>query len=218
MLFGASDSNSADEIMQITVAFNHFGRGLIQRMPRCRWGFFHVVNNDYTHWNMYAIGGSAHPTIISQGNRYTAPHLVDPKHDAKQVLQLTNLTFKHLCTFTWLRLRACNEYYNKLHLWNWCFGNIWWRWPRGTMRWSRSGRSGHGDRREIWWGMEPSSFHLGTPPKGCHTLGWIWSKQSQGPMFQDSPVSPVHLPAGVVDLVNSKMSYFSSALKILMWL
>uniref|UniRef100_A0A453SC38 Pectate lyase n=3 Tax=Triticinae TaxID=1648030 RepID=A0A453SC38_AEGTS len=73
MLFGSSDSNPKDEIMQITVAFNHFGRGLVQRMPRCRWGFFHVVNNDYTHWLMYAIGGSKNPTIISQGNRYIAP-------------------------------------------------------------------------------------------------------------------------------------------------
>nr|QNI23761.1 AP2/ERF transcription factor [Camptotheca acuminata] len=66
MLFGASDSYSGDAIMQITVAFNHFGQGLTQRMPRCRWGFVHVVNNDYTHWLMYAIGGSSHPTIISQ--------------------------------------------------------------------------------------------------------------------------------------------------------
>ncbi|XP_077247291.1 pectate lyase-like [Tasmannia lanceolata] len=75
MLMGASDKNSNDSIMQVTVAFNHFGRGLTQRMPRCRWGFFHVVNNDYTHWNMYAIGGSQHPTIISQGNRYiSTPH------------------------------------------------------------------------------------------------------------------------------------------------
>jgi hypothetical protein len=32
-----------------------------------------VVNNDYTHWEMYAIGGSAAPTINSQGNRYNAP-------------------------------------------------------------------------------------------------------------------------------------------------
>jgi hypothetical protein len=31
------------------------------------------VNNDYTHWEMYAIGGSANPTINSQGNRYNAP-------------------------------------------------------------------------------------------------------------------------------------------------
>ncbi|GAB2289603.1 hypothetical protein Dimus_023912 [Dionaea muscipula] len=36
------------EIMQITVAFNHFYEGLIQRMPRCRFGFVHVViRRDY---------------------------------------------------------------------------------------------------------------------------------------------------------------------------
>lgn len=81
MLFGASDSYSGDKIMQITVAFNHFGRGLVQRMPRCRWGFVHVVNNDYTHWLMYAIGGSSSPTIISQGNRFIAP----PNLAAKEV-------------------------------------------------------------------------------------------------------------------------------------
>lgn len=74
MLFGASDSYSGDKIMQITVAFNHFGQGLIQRMPRCRWGFVHVLNNDYTHWLMYAIGGSSGPTILSQGNRFIAPN------------------------------------------------------------------------------------------------------------------------------------------------
>ncbi|KAJ1386887.1 Pectin lyase fold/virulence factor [Sesbania bispinosa] len=74
MLFGASDSYNGDKIMQVTVAFNHFGQGLIQRMPRCRWGFVHVLNNDYTHWMMYAIGGSSGPTILSQGNRFIAPN------------------------------------------------------------------------------------------------------------------------------------------------
>ncbi|KAK7374498.1 hypothetical protein VNO80_07928 [Phaseolus coccineus] len=74
MLFGASDTYTGDKIMQVTVAFNHFGQGLIQRMPRCRWGFFHVLNNDYTHWLMYAIGGSSGPTILSQGNRFIAPN------------------------------------------------------------------------------------------------------------------------------------------------
>lgn len=81
MLFGASDSYSDDRKMQITVAFNHFGQGLVQRMPRCRWGFFHIVNNDYTHWLMYAIGGSKNPTILSQGNRFIAP----PNRNAKEV-------------------------------------------------------------------------------------------------------------------------------------
>ncbi|CAL0325794.1 unnamed protein product [Lupinus luteus] len=73
MLLGASDSFSGDQVMQVTVAFNHFGKGLVQRMPRCRWGYVHIVNNDYTHWLMYAIGGSSHPTILSQGNRFVAP-------------------------------------------------------------------------------------------------------------------------------------------------
>ncbi|KAM1122375.1 hypothetical protein ACFX2I_003937 [Malus domestica] len=87
MLLGHSDSYVRDKLMQVTIAYNHFGEGLIQRMPRCRHGYFHVVNNDYTHWEMYAIGGSAEPTINSQGNRYLAPnnafakevtHRVDP--------------------------------------------------------------------------------------------------------------------------------------------
>lgn len=56
----------------MTVAFNHFGKGLVERMPRCRHGYFHVVNNDYTEWQLYAIGGSAAPTINSQGNRFVA--------------------------------------------------------------------------------------------------------------------------------------------------
>ncbi|XP_056170197.1 probable pectate lyase 8 isoform X2 [Syzygium oleosum] len=73
MLLGHSDSYVRDKSMQVTIAYNHFGEGLIQRMPRCRHGYFHVVNNDYTHWEMYAIGGSAEPTINSQGNRYLAP-------------------------------------------------------------------------------------------------------------------------------------------------
>jgi pectate lyase len=81
MLLGHNDKYSPDKGMQVTIAFNHFGQGLIQRMPRCRLGYIHVVNNDFTQWEMYAIGGSANPTINSQGNRYTAPS--DP--NAKEV-------------------------------------------------------------------------------------------------------------------------------------
>ncbi|CAJ1968885.1 unnamed protein product [Sphenostylis stenocarpa] len=81
MLLGHSDHYLPDSAMQVTIAFNHFGEDLVQRMPRCRLGYIHVVNNDFTRWEMYAIGGSARPTINSQGNRYTAPE--DPY--AKQV-------------------------------------------------------------------------------------------------------------------------------------
>ncbi|EXC31407.1 hypothetical protein L484_017690 [Morus notabilis] len=61
MLLGHSDEYTQDKDMQATIAFNHFGEGLVQRMPRCRHGYFHVVNNDYTHWEMYAIGGGGSP-------------------------------------------------------------------------------------------------------------------------------------------------------------
>ncbi|XP_042053857.1 probable pectate lyase 5 [Salvia splendens] len=83
MLLGHSDSYKQDKNMQVTIAFNHFGEGLVQRMPRCRHGYFHVVNNDYTHWEMYAIGGSASPTINSQGNRFLAPDREDNKEVTK---------------------------------------------------------------------------------------------------------------------------------------
>ncbi|XP_010933171.1 probable pectate lyase 8 isoform X1 [Elaeis guineensis] len=85
MLLGHSDSYKRDKAMQVTIAFNHFGEDLIQRMPRCRHGYFHVVNNDYTHWEMYAIGGSAEPTINSQGNRYLAPANPFAKEVTKRV-------------------------------------------------------------------------------------------------------------------------------------
>ncbi|GAB2221796.1 hypothetical protein Droror1_Dr00012984 [Drosera rotundifolia] len=50
----------------------------------CRLGYFHVVNNDYTHWEMYAIGGSASPTINSQGNRFLAPNDQSSKQVTKR--------------------------------------------------------------------------------------------------------------------------------------
>ncbi|GMI63814.1 hypothetical protein like AT5G55720 [Hibiscus trionum] len=72
MLMGHSDEFLDDKNMQVTIAFNYFGEGLIQRMPRCRHGYFHIVNNVYIGWEMYAIGGSANPTINSQGNVFIA--------------------------------------------------------------------------------------------------------------------------------------------------
>ncbi|KAJ1295327.1 hypothetical protein BS78_01G215700 [Paspalum vaginatum] len=85
MLLGASDAYLPDSAMQVTIAFNRFGPGLVQRMPRCRRGYFHIVNNDYTSWEMYAIGGSASPTINSQGNRYIAPADPNAKEVTKRV-------------------------------------------------------------------------------------------------------------------------------------
>lgn len=73
MLLGHSDEYAADKTMKVTVTYNHFGPGLTQRMPRCRYGYVHVANNNYEEWGIYAIGGSMHPTIRSEGNRFVAP-------------------------------------------------------------------------------------------------------------------------------------------------
>ncbi|CAL1386980.1 unnamed protein product [Linum trigynum] len=85
MLMGHDDKYALDDAMQVTIAFNRFGEALVQRMPRCRRGYIHVVNNDFTYWQMYAIGGSASPTINSQGNRYIAPADADAKEVTKRV-------------------------------------------------------------------------------------------------------------------------------------
>ncbi|XP_010270461.1 PREDICTED: probable pectate lyase 12 [Nelumbo nucifera] len=81
MLLGHNYEYPLDIGMQVTIAFNHFGEGLIQRMPRCRRGYIHFVNNDFTQWLKYAIGGSANTTINSQDNCY----IVLSNPDAKEV-------------------------------------------------------------------------------------------------------------------------------------
>ncbi|GLJ05027.1 hypothetical protein SUGI_0009720 [Cryptomeria japonica] len=72
MLLGHNDGYNADKIMRATIVFNRFGPNLVQRMPRGRFGYFHVANNDYHAWESYAIGGSANPTFRSEGNRFIA--------------------------------------------------------------------------------------------------------------------------------------------------
>jgi len=50
MLLGHSDSYTRDKQMQVTIAYNHFGEGLIQRMPRyyyLSFSSFHISENDF---------------------------------------------------------------------------------------------------------------------------------------------------------------------------
>ncbi|KAL0012302.1 hypothetical protein SO802_007410 [Lithocarpus litseifolius] len=84
MLLGHNDNFTADKIMRITIAFNHFGAGLVQRMPRVRFGYAHVANNKYEEWRMYAIGGSSNPTIFSEGNYFVASNLRFSKQVTKR--------------------------------------------------------------------------------------------------------------------------------------
>ncbi|KAH9560295.1 hypothetical protein CY35_06G098500 [Sphagnum magellanicum] len=85
MLLGAHPQDTIDKNMEVTVAFNHFGAGLIQRLPRCRYGYFHVVNNYYYSWGIYAVGGSENPTINSEGNYYIAPSSENFKEVTKRI-------------------------------------------------------------------------------------------------------------------------------------
>ncbi|GLJ28739.1 hypothetical protein SUGI_0566390 [Cryptomeria japonica] len=57
MLLGNSDDYTADKNMRVTFAFNHFGPGLFQRMPRCRHGYAHVAKNRYEAWGITALEG-----------------------------------------------------------------------------------------------------------------------------------------------------------------
>ncbi|KAI3510293.1 hypothetical protein L1887_17174 [Cichorium endivia] len=84
MLLGHNDNNVEDKIMKVTIVYNHFGPGLVQRMPRVRLGYAHVANNKYDEWHMYAIGGSANPTIFSEGNYYTASKISSIKEVTKR--------------------------------------------------------------------------------------------------------------------------------------
>ncbi|XP_010533796.1 PREDICTED: putative pectate lyase 2 [Tarenaya hassleriana] len=72
MMLGHEDGYTEDKVMRVTIAFNYFAPGLIERMPRVRRGYAHVANNRYDKWKMYAIGGSANPTIFSEGNYFVA--------------------------------------------------------------------------------------------------------------------------------------------------
>nr|P27762.1 RecName: Full=Pectate lyase 4; AltName: Full=Antigen Amb a II; AltName: Full=Antigen K; Short=AgK; AltName: Full=Pollen allergen Amb a 2; AltName: Allergen=Amb a 2; Flags: Precursor [Ambrosia artemisiifolia]AAA32671.1 allergen [Ambrosia artemisiifolia] len=80
VLLGASDTHFQDLKMHVTLAYNIFTNTVHERMPRCRFGFFQIVNNFYDRWDKYAIGGSSNPTILSQGNKFVAPDFIYKKN------------------------------------------------------------------------------------------------------------------------------------------
>ncbi|KAE8719596.1 putative pectate lyase 18 [Hibiscus syriacus] len=77
MLLGHSDTYKQDKNMQVTIAFNHFGEGLVQRMPRQE----KIKQNLPTVKTLPLI--YAEPTINSQGNRFLAPNTEDNKEVTK---------------------------------------------------------------------------------------------------------------------------------------
>ncbi|KAI3948084.1 hypothetical protein MKX01_014683 [Papaver californicum] len=82
MLLGASDQDTVDQILRVTVYRNWF-ESSNQRMPHCRWGYCHVVNNYYRDWNYYAIRGRVHAKIFSELNVFEPGKRLEvtPWHD-----------------------------------------------------------------------------------------------------------------------------------------
>ncbi|KAH9303595.1 hypothetical protein KI387_007999, partial [Taxus chinensis] len=107
MLLGNSDSNEADKRMKVTIVLNHFGPNIMQRMPRARLGYVHVVNNNYEPWGIYAIGGSEHPIILSQANRFMAPN----DYTKKQVTEHKGCNESPKCD-TWMWKSLGDKFFN----------------------------------------------------------------------------------------------------------
>ncbi|KAL0792821.1 hypothetical protein Bca101_064198 [Brassica carinata] len=86
-------------IHNIHIKFIKRGLGGLIRDSENHFGLRTVsdVNNDYTHWEMYAIGGNMNPTIISQGNRFIAP----PKEDCKQVTKREYTPYTEWKSWNW---------------------------------------------------------------------------------------------------------------------
>ncbi|KAJ4970846.1 hypothetical protein NE237_003945 [Protea cynaroides] len=67
VLLGASDQDTIDNVLRVTVYRNWFDSAM-QRMPHCRWGYCHVVNNYYRNWTYYCIGARAYAKVYSELN------------------------------------------------------------------------------------------------------------------------------------------------------
>lgn len=76
MLLGASDFDKQDADMRVSVYRNWF-KDSMQRMPHCRWGRCHVLNNLYSNWGYYALGARVGGKIYSESNAFVARRRVE---------------------------------------------------------------------------------------------------------------------------------------------
>eukprot|EP00850_Spirogloea_muscicola_P018024 SM000160S02565 [mRNA] locus=s160:252685:253119:- [translate_table: standard] len=69
MLLGDADNDTLDRDLRVTVYGNWFSNSH-QRQPHCRFGQCHVVNNFYSDWTYYCLGGRVQGNILSEGNAF----------------------------------------------------------------------------------------------------------------------------------------------------
>ncbi|XP_042521258.1 putative pectate lyase 21 [Macadamia integrifolia] len=98
LLLGASDQDTVDHILRVTVHRNRF-ESSTQRMPHCRWGYCHVANNYYRNWNYYAIGARVYAKVYSELNVFNPGKKLEVTpwfHDYNSDITPTIVSFKDL--------------------------------------------------------------------------------------------------------------------------
>ncbi|XP_031500927.1 putative pectate lyase 21 [Nymphaea colorata] len=128
MLLGANDRDEVDRGMRVTVYRNFFEQSM-QRMPHCRWGYCHVVNNYYRDWTFYCIGGRVYAKIYSEGNVFdpgskleVTPWYKEFHDDMTPTIESHGDLLLRRTTFTWFKHPPISkpgyakpEYYPPIH-------------------------------------------------------------------------------------------------------
>ncbi|WP_437947786.1 hypothetical protein WME98_44915 [Sorangium sp. So ce296] len=98
-LVGHSDNNSGEDTGRLRVTFHHnwWADGVIERMPRVRFGEVHVFNNYYSAaGNNYAIGGGLEARLRIENNTFDGvkdPHVFYDGEPTAQIVASGNAYF-----------------------------------------------------------------------------------------------------------------------------
>jgi len=95
-LIGHSDDNAGEDTDRLKVTFHHnwWAEGIIERMPRVRYGEVHVFNNYYSaSGNNYAIGAGTEARLLIENNYFEGvndPHIFYDGEPTAQIAQEGN--------------------------------------------------------------------------------------------------------------------------------
>lgn len=106
---------------------------------RMRFGYCHVVNNDYpSGWGMYAIGGSEDPTFLSEGNRFVASSSKEVNHCYHLTTWFWNSCQLILKPYIIVVITACYHHMWFLSGWKWLLTIHFAEWYVGwSLKWQR---------------------------------------------------------------------------------
>jgi pectate lyase len=88
-LIGHSDNNASEDTNRIKVTFHHdwWAEGVLERMPRVRFGQVHVYNNYFgSAGNHYCVRAGAHAAVLLESNYFdgvASPHQFNSADDQK---------------------------------------------------------------------------------------------------------------------------------------